>query len=727
MERDQSRLSELLDRYEAGDTCRAKQLAKELLRFGRPIPVCHTILCVILTNEGDFEAAEHHGAEAVRLSPSNVGALGNLGNVLLAKEQYRKALHFFRRVLCISPESVEALNNLGVCLKQTGRLLLAEKVLSKAHSWHPEREDVLCNLGVVQAGLGNHSEARRSLLKVLAVNSRNAVALNSMASLSLREGCLDTAMRHYDRAVYISPDLYEARVNRALLLSELGSWHNAEAELRDLTAKEGNRTQAKLGLANLLRSKGQLSEALALLLDIKEVKRRSPQVLGDLGLIYCDLRRYTKAISTIKQAITAGGKYKAARSNLLFSYNYTSASKAEILEEARAFGDVVSGCAEPKFTEWSVDFTSTRLRVGFISGDFRNHPVGYFLAATLEKLDADAFQLFAFSNNYTEDELTHRLKKKFSYWRVIRGLDDRGVAEHIHNLGIHVLFDLSGHSAYNRLSVFAYRPAPVQVSWLGYFSTTGLREMDYFLGDPILCRDGEESFFTEKLYRLKQCWFCSDSQSPLNSSSSTQITPVEKNGIFTFACFGNLSKVNDEVLEAWASILLRTNRSRIYIKARQLQDPDIAGEITAFFVRRGVSKNRVTLEGQSARETYFERLRSADVILDTFPYPGGTTSVDALAMGVPVLTMKGDRFVSRLGESIARNSGGHWWVAEDRMEYINKASYIASNLASYKSHRMRIAREFNNHPLYDCESFAINFRHVIMDMWEQRRSQLVPS
>jgi predicted O-linked N-acetylglucosamine transferase (SPINDLY family) len=434
-----------------------------------------------------------------------------------------------------------------------------------------------------------------------------------------------------------------------------------------------------------------------------------------------DMGRLAETEEAFRRALAIDPGYLKARSNLLFCLNYRESAAPEVLlAEARRQGAAISAAAGPKFDAWNATPDPSRLRVGLVSGDLRAHPVGYFVEGLLERLDQRRFELVAFPTTGRMDDLTQRILPRFQTWRSLAGLSDREAAAAIHEQAIHVLVDLSGHTADNRLSVFAYRPAPVQVSWLGYFATTGLPEMDYFLGDPHMAPETEQARFTETLWRLPETWLC---LSPRERPVAIGAPPALTNGFVTFGCLGNLSKMNREVVSLWSQILRAVSGSKLLLKAKPFVDPQAVADVQARFAREGVSSERLMLEGPSSRTEYFETYNRIDLVLDTFPYPGGTTSVDALWMGAPVLTLEGDRFLARLGASIARNAGQVEWIARDREDYLAKA--VAFAAAEGVAHdRTALRRRVLKTPLFDTERFARGFGEALWGMWREGGSRL---
>jgi protein O-GlcNAc transferase len=400
----------------------------------------------------------------------------------------------------------------------------------------------------------------------------------------------------------------------------------------------------------------------------------------------------------------------------LFSLNYTNRTLEYCLEEAREYGRKV-GQKASRFTAWRCSAQPERLRVGVVSGDLYNHPVGYFLESVLSQINQTRIELIAYPTHHKEDELTARIRPFFSAWKPLVGLSDEAAANLIHADGVHVLIDLSGHTGRNRLPVFAWKPAPVQVTWLGYFATTGVAEMDYILGDKWLLPDGEAHHFVEKGWRLSGSISC---LTPPHEDIKVEKLPALQNQSITFGTLNNSSKMNGRVVACWARILNAIPNSRLYLNMRNLRDNALRKSVIERYAAHGVAENRLILEPTTGRIAAFNSYNRMDIALDPFPYPGGTTSYEALWMGVPVLTMRGDKYISHLGESIMHHAGLPDWIAADEEDYIAKAVAFASDLEHLAKLRAGLRQQVLASPLFDAPRFARNFEHALWEMWQVR-------
>ena len=424
-----------------------------------------------------------------------------------------------------------------------------------------------------------------------------------------------------------------------------------------------------------------------------------------------------EADTCYRRALEIKSDYHNARSNTLFLLNYSSSNNpAYCFTEASQYGQVVSNKVTKQFAEWAYKKPFERLRIGFVSCDFKNHPVGYFIENLLSHLDHNAIEIFAYPTHPYTDDLTARIKPYFSAWKPLHGKTDEAAAHLIHNDCIQILIDISGHTAGNRLPMFAWKPAPVQVSWLGYCATTGLEAIDYYIADPWALPETEEKYFTEKIWRLPETYLCF---TPPNLSVEISPLPALKNGYITFGSFNNLTKINEDVIALWSRVLLAVPDSRLFLKTKQLLEPSVSLNIIKSFAAYGIDSKRLILEGNiSSRFDHLATYQRVDICLDPFPYSGITTSIESLWMGVPVLTLAGERFLARQGVSILKNAGIAEWIATDRDDYVARALTHTANLQHLTILRNRLRQQVLASPLFDATQFARNFEVALRGMWQ---------
>ena len=426
-------------------------------------------------------------------------------------------------------------------------------------------------------------------------------------------------------------------------------------------------------------------------------------------------------MDSYRRALEIKPDHVEARGGMLFALNYTASyTPLYCLEQARQYGKVVAAKAGVHFSAWQCKDRAERLRVGLVSGDFLSHPVGFFLEGLLAHIDPARVELIAYPTHHKQDELTARIRPYFSEWNPLVGKNDEAAARLIHADAVHVLIDLSGHTGHSRLPVFAWKPAPVQVSWLGYFATTGVAEIDYFLADAVGVPEAQQAQFTESVWYLpdtRLCFTAPKIDLPVASF------PALKNGYITFGCFQTLTKLGNTVLETWGEILAALPNAKLRVQCKQLGEPAQVEQLLQRLQRYGIDASRVTTHGSTNREAYLAAHAEVDVILDTFPYPGGTTTCEALWMGVPTLTLAGDSLLARQGASLLTAAGLEEWVATSKEEYIAKAIALASDQSGLADLRAVLREQVLASPLFNAPRFARNFEDALWGMWQRYQTQ----
>ena len=359
--------------------------------------------------------------------------------------------------------------------------------------------------------------------------------------------------------------------------------------------------------------------------------------------------------------------------------------------------------------------TDKKIRVGFVSGDYGNHPISYYLLNTIKHISDEKFELIAYSNSNRMDEITLELKKRFNVWRKINHLSDTEVINLIGKDSVDILFDLSGHTAKNRLSIFVNKAAPVQVTWLGYNASTGLKEIDYIIVDPYVVPLSDQKYFSEKIFQLPNTFQCIS----INDDIKIDHSRYQNKRDIVFGSFNNLSKINDGVIYVWSEILKKVENSKLFLKAKQLDNLIIVKNIKKKFQKNGINTEKIITEGRSkTRKEMLTKYNQIDIALDPFPYSGITTSLEANWMGVPLLTKKGNNFYSRIGTSINKNLDMEDWIANNEKDYILKAISKASDLEKLFQTKKELRNKFLKSPLSNTKQYAKHFENCLNLMWK---------
>ena len=531
------------------------------------------------------------------------------------------------------------------------------------------------------------------------------------------------ALQALEQAATLLPNDVEAQGNLGNALRDAGRYEEAIGCYRRALALKPDAADAHYNLGIVLKDSGKLIEAVASYRQALRIKPDLAAAHNNLGIALQELGQLNEALASYRQALQHRPDFTDAYSNLLFAHNYLPQQDPDaLLAEARGYGELVAKRGVP-FTDWANTRDAQRpLRVGLVSGDLSRHPVGYFVEGVLAALSRQPeckLGIVVYASHTRTDEVTERIKTSCQAWRQVTGMPDRQLAELIRQDAIDILIDLSGHSAHNRLPLFALKPAPVQATWVGYFATTGVRAIDYFIADPWTLPASEERHFTEQVWRLPETRLCF---TPPDDNVPVAPLPALHKGHITFGCFNNLSKLNAEVVALWAKVLHAVDGSGLLLKAKQLGDAGIRQDVLKRFAQHDIDETRLTLEGLSPRADYLAAYGQVDIALDPFPFTGGTTSAESLWMGVPVLTLAGRQLVARQGVGMMMNAELPAYVANDADDYVARAISLSTDVQQLASLRGRLREQLKASPLFDADRFARHFEQALRGMWQQCRA-----
>ena len=449
----------------------------------------------------------------------------------------------------------------------------------------------------------------------------------------------------------------------------------------------------------------------------------------NIGASYQELGLIEEALHHYRVALSHQASHALAQSNAAYAQHFLGEiSPEDNFKNYMRLAQAISARIAP-YTRWSSACAphKTPLRIGFISPDLHEHPVGFFLASLLEKLPLGALEYYAYSDDISENLSlwSQGLRQHFHVFHSTASWTDAAIAQQIHHDKIDILFDLNGWTRGGRLGVFAHKPAPVQLTWLGYFASTGLAAMDGIIADPYSAPIGEEQLYSEKVWRLPHTRL---GYAPHGAMLEAPVTalPSLKNGYTTFGCFQNLNKITDKVLRTWGDIAKQAPEAHWRIQSPQLQYATSHANFTRRLAQAGIPAEQTTLVGKQSFEDYLESYAQVDILLDTFPYPGGTTTVEALWMGVPTLTLATPGMLGRQGSTLlaAANMDAQW-VCHDADTYISRAVQYAQaseweNLAAL---RVSLREKLGTSPIFDTQQFAQNWLSLIRSIWAQACTQ----
>jgi predicted O-linked N-acetylglucosamine transferase (SPINDLY family) len=622
----------------------------------------------------------------VRLQPGNEGTWRELGSVLRELGRGEEAVNAQREVVRLRPEVADGHYQLGNMLGEGGRWEEAREAYREAIRLQPEEARFWNNYGAALVAVGRLEEAESA----------------------------------YGEAIRLRGDYAEALSNRGAVLKDLGRLGEAAGALEEAVRIKPGYGEARNNLGVVRTMQGKLEEAEGCFREALRIRPEHVEALNNLGVVLKDNGELAEALGAFREAERIEPAYAAAGSNYLYGMHFDERFDARAIRAAHE--EWARRHAAPLKKEWR-GFSEgwpagRRLRLGYVSPDFRGHAVGLFLLPLFAAHDYSQFEVFCYSDVLAPDGRTAQLRGMIENgggtWGNIVGASDEKVAELIRGDGIDVLVDLTMHMARNRMLVFARKPAPVQVTWLGYCSTTGLEAMDYRLSDPHFEPEGadlgKEGWYVEKTIRLPGSWWC---YAPGMATPGVGELPAMARGGVTFGCLNNFSKVSRGTLETWGALLREVEDSRLMINA-----PEGAARkrVMAFFEGEGIGRDRVSFVGYVSTAEYFARYGALDIALDPFPYGGGTTTLDGLWMGVPAVTLAGRTAVGRGGVSILRNVGLGEMVAASREEYVAIAAGLARDVERLRALRRTMRERLRGSVLMDAVGFARGFEGAVLDL-----------
>jgi protein O-GlcNAc transferase len=678
---------------------------------------------IALFNTGRYAELESRALFLLKQYPNSGHVWMGLG--LSLQMQGKDALHALQKTAELIPDDANAHNNLANTLRERGQLDGAVSSCRRALKIKPNFAEAHSNLGLALLDLGQTDAAVSSFRRAVVIKPDFAAAHSNLGYALKELGQLDAAVASCRRAIEIKPDFAGAHNNLGFALKELGQLDAAVASYRRALQLKPDFAKAHNNLGIAFEELGQFNAAVASYRRALQINPDYAEAYSNLGNALKDLGQHDDALASYRTALEFKPDFVDAQTNLLFTLNYTAHTPEYCLEEARKYGRMVDKKVTSRFSAWPCADQPERLRVGMVSGDLHNHPVGHFLESLLAQIDYTRVELIAYPTDIQVDELTVRIKPYFAAWKPLYSLGDAAAARLIHADGVHVLLDLSGHTGKNRLPVFAWKPAPVQANWLGYFATTGVAEIDYLLTSEVVVPEAHRGYLSETAWYLPDTWLCF---TPPDVDLAVAILPALQNGFITFGCFQRLDKMGDAVLSAWANIFTALPNARLHLDCKQLGDPAVVKQQVQRLQQHGIDPARVEMRGAApSRETYLARYAEVDVMLDTFPFPGVTTTCEALWMGVPTLTLAGDTLLARQGAGVLTAAGLGDWVATSVADYVDKAVTLAGDLPKLAALRAGLREQVSASPLFDAKRFARNFEAALWGMWRAKTQNNSPT
>ena len=723
---------------------------RRALELTPSLPEAHYNLGNAYRHQGALAEAAASYERALALEPDFAEAHNHLGHVFRGQGRLREASESYRRALELKPDFDEAYNNLGAVLSEQGNVDEAIACYRRALALRPDSARFHYNLGIAWQMLGKLDEAVGSYQRALALNAEFAEAHGNLGSAWHAQGRLEEAAAAHRRALALKPGYAEAHCNLGIILRAQGKLEEAILASQRALALKPDFAAAHNNLGVAFNEQGKVGEAIACFQRALELKPDFDEALNNLGVAWHAQGNLDEAVASLRCALELKPDYAEAQSNLGTAYKDQGKLREAIACHRRALElkpeswaihgsllytlwfcpDLDSRAIYEEHCQWTRlrgllvaeeparHFNDAdpecRLRIGYISPDFRTHCQALFTAPLFSAHDQQQFEMVCYSDVACPDLVTERLRSSASQWREIHGLADEKVARLVQQDQIDILVDLTMHMAKGRPLVFARRPAPVQVCWLAYPGTTGNPAIAYRLTDPFLDPPGQsDSYYSEESVRLADTFWCYD---PLAAGPPVNSLPALTKGQITFGCLNNFCKVNAGVLRLWARTLRAVEGSRLLLLAPTGSSRAWVVEV---FEQEGVARERITFVNRRPRDQYLAVYHHIDIGLDTLPYNGHTTSLDALWMGVPVVTIVGQTVVGRAGLSQLNNLGLPEFIAHSPDEFVQIAAATASDLNRLNHLRGALRARMESSPLMDAPRFARSIEAAYRTLWQR--------
>lgn len=685
-----------------------KQGAKALWRLGS-----------ILSASGQLQGALDAYRKSVEHDPGNLLAWCDLGGAYRQSRQFEEARRCYNQALALDPQNLLVLTRIGELHLAEGNAGAALDNFERVLNHTPLFFDALVTRIAALAELDRLDEAESAARLAVEHFPESAVCHINLASVLAQSGDKGLALVAYNEALAIEPDNQEALFNQAILQNDAKTLRNCEEFIRRQIELKGESANLLTLLAVALQYDGQLAEAETVARRLIESHPTHPAGWQALASCCHDKGDAAAALECYRKTLELNPKSADMLSAIAFCATYlTEKTSASVFQTHLDWAERFEApLLEKQFTHPPGNEVNKRLRIGYVSGDFFTHPVGLLLRGVMQQHDHGKFEIhcFATRNLSASDQTVKRLHDTSDAWHEVQTLSNEELAELIRAQAIDILVDLSGHTDHNRLKVFALKPAPVQATWLGYFHSTGLTSIDYFISDRHTTPRPEQQFFSEIPVRLPHSRFCF---APFDGVPPVAESPFIETGHITFGSFNRLAKLTEPVIAAWARIVLQVPGARLLIKDRGLIDEETAGQLTKRLAAHGLSAERLVLRSVSQYAQMYEEYSDIDIALDPFPFNGGMTTLDALWMGVPVVALAGISVVSRQSASILNNLSLEELIFSDVDSYVAGATALALDGERLAELRRVIRPRMSRSPLCDAEQFTADLEMLYRRMWQ---------
>ena len=670
------------------------------------------------TQMGNLAVAAQKYRQLLAREPDFAPAHFELGLISIHLEQLEPAIESLSNAVKIDAQQANYHNILGIAYSQNRNLDAGASCFQRAIELDPNNPMIHNNLGNNFKDCGMFTDAAVCYQQAISLNPKYVRGHVNLAHMLRQQAQHPAAIDAYRRAQSLGDESLETLFGLATSLYYVAFYEEAANLFKQVVASEPEYPNAYQFLGVTLSRLGEYEEAIDYYHKAIELDPKSaiPHIsLGNALQAQADI---DGTILEFRQALALQPDHSMAHSNLLLAMNYLhDVPQATLFKEALQFASQQAPDAARDSSSFGNSRNTDRiLKIGYVSADFRSHSVAHFTRKLIGAHDRSRFEVFCYANVQNPDAITQSFQAQTDHWLSIVSMENDEIADRIEADEIDILIDLSGHTADNRLLVFARRAAPIQVNWLGYPNTTGIKQMDYRLTDAVADPEGDaDAWHSEKLVRLPNGFLCYQT-----AENHPEVSPppcIDK-GHVTFGSFNNLAKTTPEVIRVWSKILTRSPDSRLLIKSHSLADEKTRTPLLQKFQEHGIVPERLELIGSiKGRDSHLAAYSRVDIGLDPFPYNGTTTTFEAIWMGVPIISLRGDRHAGRVGASILHHAGLPELIAESEDEYVERAVALAADKQKISDYRQRLRPQLNESALMDTAGFTRSLEDAYRAMW----------
>jgi protein O-GlcNAc transferase len=664
-----------------------------------------------------FEESATVAERALKAVPDDENAHNNLGNALRAMNRNVDAVPHYEAALAKNPQFVEAMNNLGLALTSIGFLDAGILKLREAINLRPSLAEPHNNLGVILSNFGRNAEAITSFETALKLDPKHLDARNNLAAALRAMGRPGESLKEFEEITKIQPLNPKMQLNYAYTLKEVGRLDDALAATNKYIEAQPESSHGLFVRGLILRELQRPDEAIDAFRAALELHPDRADVLSTLGYALQERGELDEALEVLNKSIAMHADPQTHSNVMMVMCYHPGISPKQHYEAHRAFARAHEDPVKPNWKPHSNSKDpNRRLRIGYFSPDFRGHVVSFFSIPIIQNHQHENFEIFAYSNNFHSDSMTLIQRAKFDHWRETVGLSPDAAAEMIRADEIDILVELAGHTALNGLPVLARKPAPVQINAIGFPSTTGLTAVDYRITDRLCDPPGiAEAHNSEKLLYMPDCFW---SYEPPLEQVEVGPLPAERNGYVTFVSVNNFTKVTPQVLGCWAQVLAKVPKSKIILQTSGLSSEFVKSRVREIFKSEGVDEDRIDMRKVTPMIDYLKLLESTDIMLDPFPFNGGTTTCHGLWMGLPVVSLAGLMHAGRMGLSMLSCVGLPELCGSDETEYVEIAANLARDLPRLREIRAGMRDRLRASPLLDGVRYTRNLEAAYRRVWQ---------